>query len=306
MFFTLCFSVTFKTSKWVEKAKEKYETMIALAVVSFILNIYIISLDVSASVFFDKVVSSNHELFAGISTLKDQNIVSISFAFIFDFVCFIAYIGLVTITLCCKFTEKYKDYAPVILSLTVLCPLFCIIAHSPYIAVAYLNDGSHASSIFIYYSILIYVFFGVTWLFVHWCDNITKETKTSDNATNSSATDQCCECTVKTKKGLTCVLLFVSIIILLGLVALIACYLVLIPINKAISDAPNRLLSIYQSGGFAIGSFIVFKVIAYFYNKNKEDKGDIDKKKKMVDDILKDFYEKMEEQRCAAVATSPP
>ena len=64
----------------------------------------------------------------------------------------------------------------------------------------------------------------------------------------------------------------IAILLLLGLVVTIACYLVLIPINKAISDAPNRILSIYQSGGFLIGSFIMYKVIKYFYNKKNEEK----------------------------------
>ena len=56
----------------------------------------------------------------------------------------------------------HSDNAFIILSLTVLCPFFCTIAHSPYIAIAYLNDGDHASSIFyLLYCSLLYNF---------WCD----------------------------------------------------------------------------------------------------------------------------------------
>ena len=60
---------------------------------------------------------------------------------------------------CINCTNCRYDYLP-FLSLTVLSPIFCIIAHSPYIAIAYLDDGSHASSMFIYYSILGYAIFG--------------------------------------------------------------------------------------------------------------------------------------------------
>ena len=149
---------------------------------------------------------------------------------------------------------KYDDYIP-ILSLTILCPIFCIIAHSPYIAIAYLDDGSHASSIFIYYSILGYVTFGLLWLFFHWCENFEKRLA---NILEVS------DLRIFTLVGLVSV-----IVIFLGLVVTITCYFVLIPINKSISDAPNRVISIYQSGGFVIGSFIVYKIVKYFYKKNK-------------------------------------
>ena len=68
------------------------------------------------------------------------------------------------------------------------------------------------------------------------------------------------------------ILLCVALLFLFGLVVVITCYFVLIPINKSISNAPNRILSIYQSGGFLIGSFIVYNILKYFYGKNKEDK----------------------------------
>ena len=61
------------------------------------------------------------------------------------------------------------DNTFLILSLTVLCPALCVIAHSPYIAIVYLNDGSHASSIFIYYTVLCFLFFGVMRVFFNWC-----------------------------------------------------------------------------------------------------------------------------------------
>ena len=225
------------------------EVVISLAIVSFIVNIYILSLASSAMGFGDQRLGDiDFGFFKQSSVLKAQVLFPIGFAITIDILCLIILLILVVIALCSlKFSE---DMYAIVLSLTVLCPIFSVIAHSPYIAVAYLNDGDHASSIFIYYAILIYVLFGITWLFVHWCHKIqpTEGTK----------------CNSYCKKVSTIILLFSAILCLLGLFVLIVCYLVLIPINKAVSDAPNRILSIYQSGGFLIGSFIVFKLLKRF------------------------------------------
>jgi amino acid permease len=199
----------------------------------------------------------------------------------------------------------------IILSATVLCPIFCIIAHSPYIAIAYLNDGDHASSIFIYYMVLCYLLFGVIWLFFHWCQHfidkdkkdkedemMTQDTNENENDNQGNNNKEICRilgcCTIgeiergsgipneaTPKEQRRCfitaviILVFVALLFLLGLIVVISCYFVLIPINKSISNAPNRLLSIYQSAGFLIGSFIVFNIIKYFHaQRKKEDIGE--------------------------------
>ena len=113
----------------------------------------------------------------------------------------------------------------VILSSTVICPMLSIIAHSPYIAIAYLNDGDHASSIFIYYAFIAYIILGVSWLLLHWCKHSEIDKKES-------------KATVITLASLVFILF-----LFLGLVIVISCYFVLIPIKKAISDAPTHILS---------------------------------------------------------------
>ena len=348
-FCALCFSTDHKSlteSRWVKEIKTNLETVISLSVVSFIVNIYIFSLTASAVGFWRNRLDDELNLFHTIDTLKSQNIASVSIAVVLDILCLILLLIITVISVIIYkqiILVNYKEYVPVILSLTVLCPLFCIITHSPYIIVAYLNDGSHASSIFIYYTILVYVFFGFTRLFVHWCRQaILKQEKNNGNPgstekktgtlqTETPSTQETSAGNVNQHAGtqrqsashsephpsnghttpssftqvtppsnhqtenpssephpsnghttpssscgchrriLTLIALAIgTLLFLLGLVVLITCYLVLIPINRAISDAPNQLLSIYQSGGFLIGSFIVYKVVAYFYNKNAE------------------------------------
>ena len=228
-----------------------------------------------------------------------------------------------------SYSVSWED-AFIILSATVLCPVFCIIAHSPYIAIAYLNDGDHASSMFIYYMVLCYLLFGMIWLFFHWCQHfIDKDKKDKDDAEVTQETNEdedinqgnnnedvnqgnnneenyrifgCCTISeiergipnkATPKEQRQCfitaviILVFVALLFLFGLIVVISCYFVVIPINKSISDAPNRLLSIYQSGGFLIGSFIVFNILKYFHAQRK--KKDIRDNVENIHNILKDW-----------------
>ena len=278
-----------KKSKLLEKVKKNPSAVLSLAVLSFIANIYIIFLAGTALGFWrhrgeDELRHIFHDFD------EKRNLGPLIFVLIIDLICLVVW-GLVVFKsvctyfkikplhvlidtlnwLCCRTlmctcpcnlcrsTIDHDDYIP-ILSLTVLCPIFCIIAHSPYIAIAYLDDGSHASSIFIYYSILGYVLFGLLWLFFHWYENFEKGLNKFE--LNLHVSDL---------RTITVAILILVIFTFLGLIATISCYFVLIPINKSISDAPNRIFSIYESGGFIIGSFIVYKIFEFFYVKKKKD-----------------------------------
>jgi hypothetical protein len=111
---------------------------------------------------------------------------------------------------------------------------------------------------FIYYSILGFAIFGLLWLFLHWCDNFESDKQLA------------CYCLPK-DHTITLIFLGSTIFVFLGLVVTITCYFVFIPINKSISDAPNRVISIYQSGGFIVGSVIVYKILEFFYIKKKKE-----------------------------------
>ena len=540
VFAFVCLSKSHVKSKWIQKTKNNQETVISLAIVSLIIIMYILCLDISAIVFWHKRLDSiqshvklEENKWFDAEDSNNNNITKLNLAAVhtvlFVDVQWVIISLVIPILFQCKYCREhmkkcklvinYDKYSMATLSLTILCPIFCVIAHSPYIAIAYLNDGDHASSIFIYYTILFYIFFGVTKLFVHWGYHIKPHKRTNIGASNptfqqgddcethcvhpsvpvssnssttqnggasvgdfpsttqnggasvgdSLSTTQNGSASVGDSpsttlnggasvgdslsttqnggasvgdspsttqnggasvgdspsttqnggasvgdspsttqnggasvgdspsttqnggasvgdspsttqnggasvgdspsttqnggasvgdspsttqnggasvgdspsttqnggasvgdspsttqnggasvgdspsttqnggasvgdstsiqygifKGLFVSLFVGAILLLLGLVALIVCYLVLIPINKAISDAPNRLLSIYQSGGFLIGSFIMYKVIDYFYNKKKEEEDEKEKKKEIVYNILQDFYDKM-------------
>ena len=356
MFISLfCPSICHNRSSLIQKAKKNQETVISLAIVCFIINIYIISLAISAlGLWYTNY--NKHCNDAKSNTLDNiyrcrVNRVATITTFIFDtlwiiiialYICSLKiYFGCKEKAICREACEKdsMSEYTISTLLLIVLWPIFCVIAHSPYIAIAYLNDGYHASSIFIYYTTLVYIFFGVTKLFVHWIHHVTKAHKCSTTIPTSQQGDENCESIASephrpvtqyssshsnysTQNGdasdgvsplqdnntshcpqyccncaFISALLFLAILFLLGLVVLIVCYLVLIPINKAVSDAPNRLLSIYQSGGFLIGSFILYKIIFYFYNNKKVEEERRERRKELFYDILKEFEDEMERKR---------
>ena len=200
----------------------------------------------------------------------------------------------------CKFCSANSTHCSytsfpwyVVLSAMILGPIISYIAHSPYIVIAYLNDGHHASSIFIYYTVVIYIAYTICWIGFHPHSFLQPRSERQQTDVN--------KCSIWTTfiSGLLVFALF------LGLVVTTTVYFVLIPINKSISDAPDRLAGIYQSGGFIIASFVLYKLIAFFYSTSKKlslEQAILDRKDPLVqndtnwvnksgDDKLKEFYE---------------
>jgi hypothetical protein len=145
----------------------------------------------------------------------------------------------------------------VILPFTIVSPIISYIAHSPYIVIAYLNDGHHAGSILIYYTVVICMEYVLCWIafYPHSCLH-PKETNSKTDGDKCSGFCSCC-------LGLLSLIAFVC------LTVIITVYFVVIPINKSISDAPDQLAGIYKSGGFLIVSFVIYKMIAFFYYNSK-------------------------------------
>ena len=330
-------------SKWGKTLQKNRPAVLSLTILSFILNIYIVIVAFLAA--SDWNAKEKNDLY---SFNDKHTLVPICTTLVVDIIFFIALVLIVFIavgynllyTQChddpqtggdgstdsnvnsssgnnlnnkdIESNTRNVDKTYLILSLTVLCPALCVIAHSPYIAIAYLNDGSHASSIFIYYTVLCFLFFGVMWVFFNWClqypstielNNQREQSTVLSESSNNNATqsddqrqDQptssdsymyyffgkfdewiknklptSCESKYLCSRFMCFILpLTISVVFLLGLVITVTCYFVLIPINKAISDAPNCIVSIYQSGGFLIGSFIVYKVLRHFYTKSEK------------------------------------
>ena len=135
----------------------------------------------------------------------------------------------------------------------IICTIAVVLMHFPYIAIAFLNDVYHAGSIFVYYSIIGFALFVIVEL-VYKYIIIKAASKCNPNEKPHQKSSLCC-------KYYCCLItvLFVIILLFLGLIITVTCYFVLIPINKSISDAPNRLIGLYQSGVIVIAAIVVYK-----------------------------------------------
>ena len=131
-------------------------------------------------------------------------------------------------------------------------------AHSPYIAIGYINDGHHASSIFIYYTVVICIGYAICWVGLHPQGVLQPESKRNNGDQGYSHWVGCAT--------------FIVILAYLAIVVTITAYFVIIPINKSISDTPDRLAGIFESGAFIIVSFVVYKMLNFFY-KSREKTG---------------------------------
>ena len=127
-------------------------------------------------------------------------------------------------------------------------------AHSHYIIIAYINDGHHAGSIFIYYSVVICIGYAICWAGFHPQKCLKPKSKQSNKDSNGIG---------------IAVLAGFAFAVYLGIVVTTTVYFVLIPINKSISDVPDRLAGIYMSGAFAIVAFVLFRMINFFYRSRK-------------------------------------
>ena len=114
------------------------------------------------------------------------------------------------------------------------------------------------ASIFIYYSVILFIAYGITWSGFHSCMDVDEDEAGCD----------WCTCQ-HWPKGIIAILI-ITLIVFIGLVVVVTCYFVIITINKATSDAPNHLIGIFQSEGFVFGAFIVYRRLSAF-NKFKTD-----------------------------------
>ena len=148
-----------------------------------------------------------------------------------------------------KCTCNNREY--MCLALSTLGPILSIVIHLPYIAIAYLNDASYATSIFIYYTITVFVLFGVLDLTYGTCQGAIINAKLRKNRQQLRRQEQdcfcCCPENERCIRGFCCFAIPTFAFLILTLVGLITALLAVIPISKSFSDAPNRLLGFYQT-----------------------------------------------------------
>ena len=176
-------------------------------------------------------------------------------------------VGLCSSIGCC--CEK-KTY--LLLAVSTVGPTLSLVIHLPYVVIAYLNDASYATSIFIYYIITTFVLFGALDLSYGTCQGAIiaaqkrnrvqagdGDQQPQENNSHDPYNTWMCP---KTKNSI--VVCFVVLIpafalIILVLMGMVTAALVTIPISKSLSDAPSRLMGFYQSAFVLIGAYLIYR-----------------------------------------------
>ena len=142
-----------KISSSSKTTKYTQSKIFGIVITGKILNMYILCLDVVA------VVTLYHE---------DVDVPEKKLASVPYLVVAVTGIALIicgtflVLSLCslCHCCAKLKDMEFIFLSLSTLGPMFSVVIHLPYITIAFLNDAFHASSVFIFYTVVSFVLFG--------------------------------------------------------------------------------------------------------------------------------------------------
>lgn len=265
-------SCSFKDSKCVKKLERRNAAIFALTVVSVFANVYMFCLSWTAlSTWEQNHVSAFISDLVDLDEINYINRSSLGILVVFNTISMlfsIIAIGIVAAFLCLNDSNAEKLQRIRILRLvSVLCACLSLCAHLPYIAIGYLNNEHHATGMFIYYSLLGCLLFGLSWTIFHYYYN-----SKSEKAKNCT----CCShyfsrnSTVHKHKFLMIVALSFIICLTLAFFIILTCFFLIIPINKSIGEFPNRIVGIYMSGGFVISTFFLYKLCVYLCRKAKK------------------------------------
>ena len=175
-------------------------------------------------------------------------------------------------------------------AILIIGPIFMMVTHLPYIAISYLNDASYASSIFIYYTVVTFVIFGSLKLTYGTFQQAIISGEANEinyyqqavgfSIHNCGASSTCgeeneegfqdCRCftiasCIKNERRFKCVIIVLFVPFILILIGMTTAALVVVPISRAFSDAPNRLLGFYETVIVVAGAY--FAYMSFFNNK---------------------------------------
>lgn len=287
--------------------------IISVTFVTFTINVYILFLDGFA---IANINQSDIEEPVYLDILPYVAVGFDSVAILFWLTLFI-----LALTSTCKCSAGcVKDKTYYFLALSTLGPTFSMVIHLPYIFIAYLNDAAYATSIFIYYTITVFILFGSLDLTFGTClQNLIdikleeSTTETTPDTTPGTALGGGCPCGCpqgeattgtdtdnanqeqqKPGKCLACgratitlcwlilkacwrclncgcleqrtgtivkfvVLIPLYTLLLVILMGMVTAAIVVVPIGRSLSDAPNRLLGFFQTAIILVGAYLFYK-----------------------------------------------
>lgn len=240
------------TKRWDKRLIRLYEInkpnkyiqskIFSIAVVTLIINVYTICLDGLAF----------REVKARKSDVERPGILSNLTYIVFgiNLLTILWWIVSCLIIICCK-TKLY-----LLLVISTVGPTIGLVIHLPYILIAYLNDATYATSIFVYYTIIVFVLFGTLDLSFGTCIGALI------NKQNNEENDKflfCKKCNKTRIIAAFAVIIPVFTFLIILLIGMIGTAIVMIPISGSISDAPNRLVGFYQTVFILGGAYLVYR-----------------------------------------------
>ncbi len=262
--------IYYNTKRWDERLKKlstinkanKYtqSKICSISIVLSLINIYIVVLDGLA-------VSEVKKKDSEPDDIKNRpEILSFLTYYMFgiNLLTFLSWIAFCVIGICCCKTKVY-----LCLSLSTLGPILSLVTHLPYILIAYLNDATYATSIFIYYTILTFTLFGALDLSFGTCIGaiIVARNQRNEAGNNEQPPNnfrhrvypcfyRCSDTLIIICFAFIIIIFAAFILVLLGM---LAAAIVVIPISSSVSDAPNRLLGFYQTIFILGGVYLVYR-----------------------------------------------
>ena len=163
--------------------------------------------------------------------------------------------------------SKQKQYF--LLAVSTLGPTATVVIHLPYIFIAYLNDAEHATSMFIYYIIVVFVIFAALNFAYITCQREIVAIKHEIEEDGTVIFRKCCS---KKERQICCIKATYSIVVfpvflllILFLIGMITTAIFTTQITRSFDDTSNRLLGFYQTVIVLIGAYLLYN--KYFKTK---------------------------------------
>ena len=176
-------------------------------------------------------------------------------------------LSIVTDLLALLMAVHCSDHAFITLSCTIFYASISVFLHSPYIIIAYINDASLTGSMFIFYTITLSSQFWAISRFYTVYVELVHPADSNENVPLLSAKPKCYEIFCKSFIFVLCSLTFC--VLIMGVVALLTCYLIILPITNGLSHLFGRLFDTYHTAIAIITAFVAYKT--FIEKKNEPD-----------------------------------
>ena len=180
----------------------------------------------------------------------------------FDLFGFLFSVFLMIVSSCCYCLKRNSHLEYIFLAASSVGPIISIIIHIPYMAIAYLNDATYATSILIFYLITTFIVFGTFNSTFDAYKSAVIHFQPNGGQNDLQGFQGCLRNTIlcfqRNRKWICLIAILVVTVLTLTLTVMTATMLVIIPITKAVTDASNRLMGFYQIVAILVGAYFVY------------------------------------------------